>query len=50
MLQSRKLAKHEEEVGESKEGEEEPEEVVAGPNGEAVVYSSGNTPLVFFFF
>ena len=44
----RKLAKLEEEVGESRVGEEEPEgEVVVGPSREAVVYSSGNTPLFF---
>ena len=49
MLQLRKLAKWEEVVGESRGGEEEPEgEVVVGPSGEAVVYSSGNTPLFFF--
>ena len=50
MLQARKLAKLEEVLGESKEGEEEPEgEVVGGPSREAVVYSSGNTPLILFF-
>ena len=36
-------------MGKSREEEEEPEgEVVAGPSGEAVVYSFGNTPLFFF--
>ena len=35
-------------MGESRGGEEEPEgEVVAGHSWEAVVYSSGNTPLLF---
>ena len=48
MLQARKLVKLKEVVGESREGEEELEgEVVVGPSGEAVVYSSGNTPLFF---
>ena len=48
MLQARKLAKLEDMVGESREREEELEgEVVVGHSGEAVVYSSGNTPLFF---
>ena len=35
-------------MGESRVGKEELEgEVVAGPSGEAVIYSSGNTPLFF---
>ena len=45
MLQASKLSKLKEMVGEVKR-EEEPEwKVVAGPSGEAVVYSSGNIPL-----
>ena len=46
---AKKLAKLKEVVGESREGEEDPEgEVVVGPSREAVVYSSDNTPLLFF--
>ena len=39
-------------VGKSEgEEEKEPEGIeVVGPSGEAIVYSSGNTPLFFFFF
>ena len=49
MLQVRKLVKLEELVGANRGEEEEPEgEVVAGPSEEAVIYSSGNTPLFFF--
>ena len=49
MLQTRKLAKLEEVMGEIREGEEKPEgEVVVGSSGEAVVYSSCNIPLFFF--
>ena len=49
MLQTRKLVNLEELVGESRGEEEELEgEVVVGPSGEAVIYSSGNTPLFFF--
>ena len=51
MLQAMKQMKLEELVGESRGEEEELEgEVVAGPSGEAVAYSSGNTPLFCFFF
>ena len=45
----KKLAKLKKVVGESREGEEELEgEVVVGPSRDAVVYSSGNIPLLFF--
>ena len=51
MLQARKLEKLEEMEGAIiRDEEEEPEgKVVAGPSGEAVVYSSGNIPLFPFF-
>ena len=47
MLHARKLAKLEDIEGEIKRDEEEKPEgkVVAGPSGEAIVYSSGNIPL-----
>ena len=50
MLQVRMLAKLEEVVGKSRGGEEPEGEVVAGPSGETMVYSSGNTPLFLFCF
>ena len=49
MLQANKLMKLEEFVGEHRGEEEELEgEMVAGPSGEALIYSSGNTSLFFF--
>ena len=49
MLQAQKLSRLENVVGKrQEEGEEPEEEVIAGPSGEAVVFSLGNTLSLFF--